>query len=103
MFLLWWWCVILYFFQVYFDYGGVYCEVGVYVLFCNGIWVCADICYVSSVMECGLILESVSVCVVGMMDVVLFCDACLEVVVFFVVCMLLHFLINAAFCVVLDF
>ena len=40
------------------DNGGVYyCE----VLFCNGVWLCADVCCVSSVSECGLFLESGSV------------------------------------------
>ena len=34
------------------NYGGVYCcEVGVYVLFINGGWVCADVCCVSSVVD----------------------------------------------------
>ena len=41
------------------DYGGVYCcDVGVYVLFCNAVWICADLRCVSSVSECGLFLES---------------------------------------------
>ena len=48
-----WWCVVIYCF------GGVYCyEVGDYALFCNGGWVCADICCVSSVIECGLCIVS---------------------------------------------
>ena len=37
--------------------AGVYCcEVGVYVLLCNG--VCVDACFVSCVIEYGLFLES---------------------------------------------
>ena len=49
-----WWCVVFYlwsFCEVCYDYGGVYCcQVGIYVLFCNGVWVCADVCCVSSVV-----------------------------------------------------
>ena len=41
-------------------YGGMYCcGVGVYVLFCN----CLCVCSVSSVVGCGLFLESESVLV----------------------------------------
>ena len=44
------WCYYLIVFVVFCDYGSVYsCEVGVYVLFCNGIWVC-NVCYVSNVI-----------------------------------------------------
>ena len=41
-------------------YVGVHCcEVGVYVLFFNGVWVSANVSCV--VIECGLFLESGSV------------------------------------------
>ena len=44
------------------DYGGVYCcEVGLYVLFCEGVWVCADACCISSVV-CFLSL-TVGLCI----------------------------------------
>ena len=33
------------------------CEVGVYGCFLNGVWVCANVSYASSVVECGLFLE----------------------------------------------
>ena len=36
---------------------------GVYVLFCNDVWVCADVCFVSSVVDCGLFIEIGSVLV----------------------------------------
>ena len=43
-------CSIFIFFsfaRCFCDYGGVHCcEVGVVVLFCNGAWVCADVCCV---------------------------------------------------------
>ena len=57
------WCVkyfIVYSFcKVFCDYGGVYyCGVGIYVLFCNGVWVSVDVCCVSSDVECGLFLGS---------------------------------------------
>ena len=32
----------------------LFCDVG--VLFCNGVWVCADVSFVSTVVECGLCL-----------------------------------------------
>ena len=42
-----------------FSYGGVYCcDDGVYVLFSNGVWICVNVSCVSSVVECGLFLES---------------------------------------------
>ena len=48
--------------KLFCDYGSACCiEVGVYVLFCNDVWVCSDVCCVSSVVECGLFLESGSV------------------------------------------
>ena len=54
-------CTIEYFFsffEVICDYGGVYCcEVGVYVVFCNGVWMCANVC---RAIYSGLYLESVS-------------------------------------------
>ena len=44
------------------DYGDVpCCEDCVYILFSNGVWVCTDNSCLSSVIECGLFLESVSV------------------------------------------
>ena len=45
------------------------CQVGVYVLFCNSVWVCADVCCVSCVWNWVYVLL---ICVVGVMDVVLF-------------------------------
>ena len=48
--------------------GGMCCyEVGVYVLFYNYDRVCADVCCVSYVIECGLFLESGSgfICIVS--------------------------------------
>ena len=43
-------------------YGCVTMEVCIvssrYFFFRNAIWVCADVCFVSSVVECGLFLES---------------------------------------------
>ena len=58
-------CIVFYSYVVllgFGDYGGVYsCEVGIYVLFCNGDWVCVDHCCVSRVVECVLFLEPGSV------------------------------------------
>ena len=34
---------------------------GIYVLFCKGVCVCADVCCVSSIIECGLFLKFGSV------------------------------------------
>ena len=62
--------------QCFSDYSVVYCcEVGVYVMFCNGV------CCVSCVIECGLgVGLCIVVCVVDVMDVVFFflliCEAC---------------------------
>ena len=43
---------VLSFCEVFCDYGGVYCcEVCVYVMFCNGVGVCANVCCVSNVVE----------------------------------------------------
>ena len=45
--------------EVFYDCGGVYCcEVSVYVLFCNDVRVCNDVCCVCSFAECGLFLKS---------------------------------------------
>ena len=56
---MWWWCVkyfiIVSFCKVFSNYGGVYC-CDVYVLLCSGVWVSADVYYVSSVDECCLFL-----------------------------------------------
>ena len=43
----------------------------VYVLFCNGIWVCADVCCISSVIACGLFVDCLCS---GVMDVVCLSD-----------------------------
>ena len=63
------------------DYGGAYCyEVGIYVLFCNCVWLCVDVCCVSCVVECSLFLESGSVvcillpCVIYLLSLVLLSD-----------------------------
>ena len=65
-------------FQGVCDYGSVYsCEIAVYVLFCNGVWISTSVCCVSNVVGCGVFLESVSVllvCVVSVMGVVLLSD-----------------------------
>ena len=59
------------------DYDGVCCwDVGVYVLFFSGVWVCADVCCVSCV-ECVCFLSlDMGLCtiVVGVMDVVVLSD-----------------------------
>ena len=53
---------VLSFCKVFCDYSGVYCcEVGVYVLFCNVVWVITDVYCVSSVFECSLFLKPGSV------------------------------------------
>ena len=65
--------------ELFIGSGGVYCcEVCVYVLFCNCVWVCVDVCCVSSVVECRVFLESGSVCVSsdGCSVFCLICDAC---------------------------
>ena len=58
-------CVVFVCFcEMFGDHAGVYCcEVGFYVLFYNGFWVCADVCCLSNVVECDLFLESGSVSV----------------------------------------
>ena len=64
--------------------GGVYCcEVGVYVMFCSGVDDCADVCCVSSVVECVFLGLRVGLCIVrlcsgcdGCCALCLMCDAC---------------------------
>ena len=59
-------CSILFlsFREVFCGYCGVYCsDVSVYILLCNGVRVCAEVCCVSCMFECGLSLESVNVLV----------------------------------------
>ena len=61
------------------DYGGVYCEVCVYVLFCNGVSVCADVfvylvllnvfCFLS--MGVGLYSVFDGYCACSLRDIVL--------------------------------
>ena len=49
--------IVLSFCEVFHTYGGVYCyEFGVYILFCDGVWISGDVCCVSSVIEYGLFL-----------------------------------------------
>ena len=62
--------------------GGVYCcEVGVYVLFCNCVWVTADVCcvYYIVLLDVGFFL-SLGVCLYSGCDgccaFSLICDAC---------------------------
>ena len=53
-------CSILWFYEVFCNYGGVYCR-EVDVLLCNSVWVCAEVCCVSSFVGSYLFIESGSV------------------------------------------
>ena len=44
------------------DYGGMHCDVGVYVLFYNCIWVYADVCCVSSALLNVVCFLSLGMC-----------------------------------------